>query len=75
LNSSNNTLSNEFVQFDDDGFLNNSTGGAYFKFCDADNVAANTRAVWVTNTGRASQSIDDGDGLHNDLAGNNMACP
>lgn len=75
LNSSNSTLSNEFVQFDNDGFLNNSTGGAYFKFCDPDNVAANTRAVWVTNTGRASQSIDDGDGLHNDLAGNNMACP
>ena len=75
LNSSNSTLSNEFVQFNDDGFLNNSSGGAYFKFCDPDNVAANTRAIWVTNTGRASQSIDDGDGLHNDLAGNNMACP
>lgn len=75
LNSSNSTLSNEFVQFDEDGFLNNSTGGAYFKFCDPANVAANTRAVWVTNTGRASQSIDDGDGVHNDLAGANMVCP
>ncbi len=75
LNSSNNTLTNEFVQFNDDGFLNNSTGGAYFKFCDSDNVAANTRAIWVTNTGRASQSIDDGDGVHDDLAGNNMVCP
>lgn len=75
LNSSNATLTNEFVQFDDDGFLNNSTGGAYFKFCDPDNIAANTRAIWISNTGRASQSIDDGDGLHDDLAGNNLACP
>jgi len=75
LNRSNNTITNEVVQFDDDGFLNNSIGGAYFKFCDSANVAANTRAIWVSNTGRSSQSIDDGDGLHDDLAGNNLVCP
>jgi prepilin-type N-terminal cleavage/methylation domain-containing protein len=75
LNSSNNTITDEFVQFDNDGFLNNSTGGAYFKFCDPDNTAANSRAIWVTNSGRASQSIDDGDGVHDDLAGADLACP
>lgn len=75
LNSSNNTITDEFVQFDNDGFLNNSTGGAYFKFCDSDNTAANSRAIWVTNSGRASQSIDDGDGVHDDLAGADLACP
>jgi len=51
LNSSNNTITNEFVQFNNDGFLNNSTGGAYFKICDIDNIAANSRAIWVSNTG------------------------
>lgn len=75
LNSSNGTISNEVVQFDDDGFLANSTGGAYFKFCDPDNTAANARALWIANTGRASQSIDDGDGVHDDLGGNDLACP
>lgn len=75
LNSSNATLSNEFVRFNDDGFLDNSSGGAYFKFCDPDNIAANSRAIWISNTGRASQSVVDDDGVHDDLAGNNLVCP
>ncbi len=75
LNSSNATLSNEFVRFNDNGFLDNSTGGAYFKFCDPDNIAANTRAIWISNTGRAAQSVVDADGVHDDLAGNDLVCP
>lgn len=68
-------ITDEFIQFDDDGFLENSTNGAYFKFCDPDNIVANARAVWISNTGRASMSIDDGDGVHNDLLGNDLVCP
>ena len=75
LSSSNGTVTDEVVQFDDDGFLANSSGGAYFKFCDTDNIAANARAIWIANTGRASQSIVDGDGIHNDMSGNNLTCP
>tara|TARA_R100001143_G_scaffold63457_2_gene70622 strand:+ start:899 stop:1513 length:615 start_codon:yes stop_codon:yes gene_type:complete len=75
MNSSNATISNEMVQFDDDGFLANSIGGAYFKFCGSDNIAANARALWIANTGRASQSIVDADGVHDDLGGNDLVCP
>ena len=75
LNSSNSTIAGEKVQFNDDGFLENSSGGAYFKFCDPDNIADNSRALWIANTGRASMSIDDGDGVHDDLGGNNLSCP
>ncbi|MAM69622.1 MAG: hypothetical protein CMP91_00570 [Gammaproteobacteria bacterium] len=75
MNSSNGTISNEMVQFDDDGFLANSIGGAYFKFCGSDNIAANARALWIANTGRASQSIVDADGVHDDLGGDDLVCP
>jgi len=71
----NGNFTGDFLQFNEDGFLENSTTGAYYKFCDPDNVQANTRAVHVSNTGRPASSMDDGDGIHNDLEGVNLTCP
>ena len=69
-------ITSEFLRFDDDGFLDNVSTGAYFEFCGADNVVANARAIWISNTGRAAMSVNDSsDGVHNDLAGANLTCP
>lgn len=64
-----------FLSYDREGFLGNSSNGATYKFCSADNQAADARAVWVANTGRASRSLDDADGVHNDIGGANLSCP
>jgi type IV fimbrial biogenesis protein FimT len=64
----------DFLQFDEDGFLNNSTTGAYLKFCDSGNDAVDARAIWLSNTGRVVLSTADADGVHNDLAGDDLTC-
>ena len=71
----NTTITSEYLRFDADGFLDNSSSGAYFRYCTQDNVLTDARAIWITNTGRASQSIMDADNIHNDMAGANLACP
>jgi len=73
--SANAAVTGEYLRFDGNGFLTHPSGGAYFKFCTDDGAAANARAVWVANTGRASLSVDDGDGIHNTPAGGNLSCP
>ena len=65
----------DFLRFDEDGFLNNTTSGAYFKFCDLDNDLANARALWLSNTGRPAMSTGGGDDVHNDLAGDDLEGP
>jgi type IV fimbrial biogenesis protein FimT len=65
----------DFLQFDEDGFLNNTTTGAYFKLCDPDNIATKARAIWLANTGRPAFSITDADGVHDNLAGADLVCP
>jgi prepilin-type N-terminal cleavage/methylation domain-containing protein len=65
----------DFLQFNEEGFLKTSATGAYFKFCGQDNDASTARAVWLSNTGRSTLSTDDADGVHNNLAGNNLTCP
>jgi type IV fimbrial biogenesis protein FimT len=65
----------DFLQFNEEGFLKTSTTGAYFKFCGQDNDASTARAVWLSNTGRSTLSTDDADGIHNNLAGNDLICP
>jgi prepilin-type N-terminal cleavage/methylation domain-containing protein len=65
----------DFLQFKDDGFLKNSSTGAYLKFCGKDNSVSDARAVWVSNTGRTTLSTNDADGVHNNLAGGNLTCP
>jgi type IV fimbrial biogenesis protein FimT len=71
----NGNFTGDFLQFDEDGFLNNTTTGAYLKICDLDNVAAKARAIWLANTGRPAFSTTDADGVQNDLAGANLVCP
>lgn len=71
----NGNFTGDFLQFDEDGFLKNSTTGAYYKLCPTDNVVANARAVWLSNTGRPALSTDGGNGVHNDLAGVDLVCP
>ncbi|MES2626681.1 MAG: GspH/FimT family pseudopilin [Pseudomonadota bacterium] len=71
----NNNFPLDFLQFDRDGFLKNSSTGAYLKFCDVSNDTANARAVLVSNTGRTIMSTSDVDGVHNNLAGANLVCP
>ena len=73
--NANNDITDEFLRFDFDGFLENSTNAAQFKFCGTDNIAANARAIWIANTGRASLSVNDADGVHNALDGNDLSCP
>ncbi|MES2606992.1 MAG: GspH/FimT family pseudopilin [Pseudomonadota bacterium] len=74
-NRTNGNFTGDFLQFNRDGFLNNSSTGAYFKFCDHDDVVAKTRAVWLSNTGRPAISTSETDGVHDDLVGANLACP
>jgi type IV fimbrial biogenesis protein FimT len=73
--STNGNFTGDFLQFDEDGFLNNTTTGAYLKICDHDNVAAKARAIWLANTGRPALSTTDADGIQDDLAGANLVCP
>lgn len=71
----NGNFAGDYLRFDEDGFLANSTTGAWFKFCDQANVQLNARAVLLSNTGRPAMSADQADGIHHDLAGANLTCP
>lgn len=73
--NTNTNFTGDFLQFTKDGFLSNTTTGAYFKFCAKDNVATKAAAIWLSNTGRPALSVKDADGIQNDLAGANLACP
>lgn len=75
LSRTNSNFSGDFLQFNRDGFLNNSTTGAYFRFCDHDNIVTKARAVWLSNTGRPAISTSEIDGVHDDLVGANLTCP
>lgn len=76
LDSLNMPFDEDFLQFNKEGFLSNSTTGAYFKLCDSQNDATYARAVWLSNSGRPAQSLDvDDDGIHDDMAGDPLACP
>lgn len=70
----NGNFTGDYLQFNRDGFLNNSTTGAYFNFCDHDNIVSKARAVWLSNTGRPSLSTAGSDGVHDDLTGANLTC-
>ena len=72
---SNGNMTGNFLRFDNNGFLENSTTGAWFKFCDHDNVQLTARAILLSNTGRPALSADQPDGIHHDLAGANLTCP
>ena len=71
----NGNFTGDYLRFDADGFLENSSTGAWFKFCDQANVQLNARAVLLSNTGRPAMSADQPDGIHHDLAGANLTCP
>lgn len=71
----NGDFTGDFLRFDEDGFLESSSNGAYFKLCGPDNALADARAIWLSNTGRPAMSVDDGDGVHDDLAGADLTCP
>jgi type IV fimbrial biogenesis protein FimT len=72
----NGTFAGDYLQFNASGFLNNSTTGAYFKFCPIDNVALKARAVWLSNTGRPTPSATVANGTaQKDLAGAALVCP
>lgn len=71
----NGSFTGDFLQFDTDGFLANSTNGAYFKLCDQANVQLNARAILLGNTGRPALSPVQSDGIYHDLAGANLTCP
>jgi len=76
--SANGNFSGDYLQFDKDGFLRTSTTGAYFKFCDLDNITTKARAVWISNTGRSALAIKTGgtsNDIYNDLAGADLVCP
>jgi len=78
LHKSNNlAFTKDFVQFRRDGSINTAeaAAGAYFKFCDSTNSAADARAILVANTGRSVPSTADADGIHNRLDGANLTCP
>ncbi|MDT8399010.1 MAG: GspH/FimT family pseudopilin [Pseudomonadales bacterium] len=68
-------ISGDYLRFSPEGFLQDPDNGAYFKFCDAANAPGNARAIWVGNAGRAALSVDDADGIHNDMAGVDLVCP
>ncbi len=72
----NGSFTGDYLQFNANGFLNNSTTGAYFKFCAKDNVATKTRAVLLSNTGRPTPSATVANGsTQKDLAGAALVCP
>lgn len=71
----NGNFTGDFLRFNTNGFLENSSNGAYFKFCDKADVQLNARAVLLGNTGRPAMSPEQSDGIHHDLAGANLTCP
>ncbi|MEY4642232.1 MAG: hypothetical protein RLZZ227_2226 [Pseudomonadota bacterium] len=71
----NGNFTGDYLRFDEEGFLNNSTTGAYFKVCQTENVAADARALWLSNTGRPAMSTTGANTVHNDLAGADLVCP
>jgi type IV fimbrial biogenesis protein FimT len=74
LDSANGTIVGDFLHLDSDGFLKDAATGAYFKLCDVDDESANHRAIFISNTGKVTRSGDDADGIHNDLAGDDLEC-
>jgi len=65
-------FSRDRVTFDPNGFSQGYNGT--FKFCD-DRGAQHARARILSNTGRLRGSKDsNGDGIHEDGSGNNLAC-
>ena len=73
--SGNGNVTGDYLEFNADGFIESISTGAYFKFCSADNNSEYSRAIWIAITGRASNSLDDADCVHNDMVGNNLSCP
>jgi len=72
----NGSFTGDYLQFNSSGFLNNSTSGAYFKFCATDNVATKTRAILMSNTGRPTLAPTVAAGAtQKDLAGAALVCP
>ena len=63
-----------FLRFNADGSLDNPSLSMTFTFCGQDAVAANARAIWVSRIGRPALSLDDSDGVHNDVAGADLSC-
>lgn len=76
-NFANGNFAKDFLQFGRDGSIKTAAAatGAYFKFCDSTNSAANARAILLANTGRSVPSTADADGIHNRLDGADLTCP
>lgn len=76
-NDDDSDIANDFLRFTNDGFLDTEDTSAqvYFKLCTPDANSSASRAIWVAPTGRATMSIDDGDGVHDDVLGADLVCP
>ncbi len=73
--AANANVTGDYFRFDAEGFLIYPVGGGYMKICHADNTLSFARAIWVAKTGRGSYSLDDVDGIHNNMSGGNLVCP
>lgn len=77
LNNDDDTdITNDFLSFTTDGFLDteDNSSQVFFKLCTEDADTSASRAVWIEPTGRSAVSIDDGDGVHDDVLGYDLVC-
>jgi type IV fimbrial biogenesis protein FimT len=76
-NFANGNFAADFLQFNRDGSIKTAAAatGAYFKFCDSTNSAANARAILLANTGRSVPSTAGANGVHDRLDGADLTCP
>ena len=76
-NADDSDIDDDFLRFTIDGFLDNEDTSAevYFKVCAPDADAADSRAIWIAPTGRATMSVSDDDGVHDDVLGADLVCP
>ncbi|HTR01535.1 MAG TPA: GspH/FimT family pseudopilin [Candidatus Acidoferrum sp.] len=78
LTRTNTNFTGDYLRFDSNGFLLNSTSGAYYRLCSIDKTVSKARAVWLANTGRpmlANQGTNGSTGNYKDLAGADLVCP
>lgn len=65
--------SDNYIQFDSQGFIHSNNGT--FKVCPSDHDARQARAVIINRLGRARSSRDrDGDGIDEDARGRPLTC-
>jgi type IV fimbrial biogenesis protein FimT len=78
LNNDDDTdITNDFLRFTTDGFLDieDISSQVYFKLCAFDADSSKSRAIWIAPTGRSTMSVADADDIHDDVLGADLVCP